>query len=85
MCIRDRPFTVYGIVASAENMASGTAFRPGDVLSTMNGKTTVSYTHLRAHETVLDIVCRLLLEKKKRNTKGEGSALGKYSRQYTKA
>src|SRR5664280_3329353 len=27
----------------------------------------VSYTHLRAHETVLDIVCRLLLEKKKKN------------------
>ena len=27
---------------------------------------TVSYTHLRAHETVLDPVCRLLLEKKKR-------------------
>ena len=27
---------------------------------------TVSYTHLRAHETVLDLVCRLLLEKKKR-------------------
>ena len=26
----------------------------------------VSYTHLRAHETVLDLVCRLLLEKKKR-------------------
>ena len=26
---------------------------------------TVSYTHLRAHETVLDIVCPLLLEKKK--------------------
>ena len=29
----------------------------------------VSYTHLRAHETVLDLVCRLLLEKKK--TKNE--------------
>ena len=27
----------------------------------------VSYTHLRAHETVLDLVCRLLLEKKKQN------------------
>ena len=27
----------------------------------------VSYTHLRAHETVLDLVCRLLLEKKKHN------------------
>ena len=25
----------------------------------------VSYKHLRAHETVLDLVCRLLLEKKK--------------------
>ena len=27
---------------------------------------TVSYTHLRAHETVLDLVCRLLLEKQKK-------------------
>ena len=26
----------------------------------------VSYTHLRAHETVLDLVCRLLLVKKKK-------------------
>ena len=29
----------------------------------------VSYTHLRAHETVLDLVCRLLLEKKKHKEK----------------
>ena len=29
----------------------------------------VSYTHLRAHETVLDLVCRLLLEKKKTQRK----------------
>src|SRR5450759_67074 len=29
------------------------------------GVVTVSYTHLRAHETRHDIVCRLLLEKKK--------------------
>ena len=27
-----------------------------------------SYTHLRAHETVLDLVCRLLLEKNKSKT-----------------
>ena len=27
----------------------------------------VSYTHLRAHETVLDLVCRLLLEKKNKS------------------
>ena len=32
----------------------------------LDGALTVSYTHLRAHETVLDLVCRLLLEKKKR-------------------
>ncbi len=30
--------------------------------------TPVSYTHLRAHETVLDLVCRLLLEKKNKHT-----------------
>src|SRR5450756_2734063 len=28
----------------------------------------VSYTHLRAHETRHDLVCRLLLEKKKNDT-----------------
>src|SRR5450756_2293533 len=31
----------------------------------------VSYTHLRAHETRHALVCRLLLEKKKTNGKGE--------------
>eukprot|EP00831_Metopus_contortus_P023912 TRINITY_DN20984_c0_g1_i3.p1 TRINITY_DN20984_c0_g1~~TRINITY_DN20984_c0_g1_i3.p1 ORF type:complete len:447 (+),score=50.92 TRINITY_DN20984_c0_g1_i3:136-1476(+) len=33
-----------------------------------NNTQTVSYTHLRAHETSLHLVCRLLLEKKKKNT-----------------
>ena len=28
----------------------------------------VSYTHIRAHETVLDLVCRLLLDKKNDHT-----------------
>ena len=31
---------------------------------TIGSAKAVSYTHLRAHETVLDLVCRLLLEKK---------------------
>ena len=31
----------------------------------MNIATSVSYTHLRAHETLRHLVCRLLLEKKK--------------------
>ena len=35
----------------------------------------VSYTHLRAHETVLDLVCRLLLEKKTIETKYNNSIL----------
>ena len=34
----------------------------------INWMVAVSYTHLRAHETVLDLVCRLLLEKKKKYT-----------------
>ena len=33
----------------------------------LTGAGPVSYTHLRAHETVLDLVCRLLLEKKQPN------------------
>ena len=31
----------------------------------LSARATVSYTHLRAHETRHDLVCRLLLEKKK--------------------
>ncbi|CZS11650.1 hypothetical protein CDFC105_93863 [Clostridioides difficile] len=35
----------------------------------MNSMVTVSYTHLRAHETGRNLVCRLLLEKKKTKDK----------------
>ena len=35
----DVPFTVHGIIAAAENMPSDTAFRPGDVVTALNGKT----------------------------------------------
>src|SRR5665811_1848272 len=38
---------------------------PGEILASMGNYVAnadaVSYTHLRAHETVLDLVCRLLL------------------------
>lgn len=33
------PYEVYGILASCENMISGNAFRPGDIVTAMNGKT----------------------------------------------
>ena len=39
-------------------------FKQGTVAKAL-GIETVSYTHLRAHETRHDLVCRLLLEKKK--------------------
>src|SRR5664280_2058996 len=39
-------------------------FVPGERLVMRTAQGPVSYTHLRAHETVLDLVCRLLLEKK---------------------
>ena len=41
---------------------SDTIKRAGELLRAAGA---VSYTHLRAHETVLDLVCRLLLAKKK--------------------
>src|SRR5664280_1996109 len=40
------------------------SFELKNILGSITTKA-VSYTHLRAHETVLDLVCRLLLEKKK--------------------
>ena len=42
---------------------------PEEEFDTVSGMLPVSYTHLRAHETVLDLVCRLLLEKKKKKKK----------------
>ena len=40
------------------------AILDGNVKRVLTRVLAVSYTHLRAHETVLDLVCRLLLEKK---------------------
>ena len=37
---------------------------PDSWITEFNYLAPVSYTHLRAHETVLEIVCRILLEKK---------------------
>ncbi len=33
------PYPVVGVIAAAENMPSGTAYRPGDIVTAMSGKT----------------------------------------------
>ena len=51
-----------GVLRTAGELARETRRHPAILLGP------VSYTHLRAHETVLDLVCRLLLENKKKPT-----------------
>ena len=66
MCIRDSLNTITmlsSILLDAQNL--GNLGLGGGVAALGAGLAAVSYTHLRAHETVLDLVCRLLLEKKK--------------------
>ena len=65
MCIRDSiipalliRISMFSVFARIVDIASFTEVSFVTSIS-------VSYTHLRAHETVLDLVCRLLLEKKK--------------------
>ena len=53
--------SIAGTLNKKENLAATSLFNP-------TKRAPVSYTHLRAHETVLDLVCRLLLEKKKKQT-----------------
>ena len=68
MCIRDRCHAfLYKREGDFRNrsVVDLCAIEEGGV---HKGIIAVSYTHLRAHETVLDLVCRLLLEKKKNNT-----------------
>ena len=66
MCIRDRVHALRSIdldIAQGEYLSvMGPSGSGKSTLLNMLGP--VSYTHLRAHETVLDLVCRLLLEKK---------------------
>ena len=56
--------TVFGIVGIEDDV--GGSLPP---VAEVERVKAVSYTHLRAHETVLDLVCRLLLEKKNEKTK----------------
>src|SRR5678815_6051042 len=48
------------------NKVEVTAYIPGEGHNLQEHSIAVSYTHLRAHETPEHLVCRLLLEKKKK-------------------
>ena len=65
MCIRDRVLAVGIGRRQVAHDAGGGHARQFVRCRVGRGRDAVSYTHLRAHETVLDLVCRLLLEKKK--------------------
>ena len=60
---------LYASIEKESNMLLK-CFRTNNAVNTYNqlvaaqGFRTVSYTHLRAHETKANLVCRLLLEKK---------------------
>ena len=56
---------IYQSKLSGYSLITSTTIISGYSLTTPTTINSVSYTHLRAHETVLDLVCRLLLEKKK--------------------
>ena len=68
MCIRDRAGSVEGLGFLEGLHGLSVAEAEGDLGHVDAAVGPVSYTHLRAHETVLDLVCRLLLEKKKTRT-----------------
>ena len=59
-----RPDRRVGIQARADGKGPAAA-RHLHAGNRRHDRAPVSYTHLRAHETVLDLVCRLLLENKK--------------------
>ena len=67
MCVRDR--TAIGADLRRGPFGEGERIQLTDPKGRLHTITlgAVSYTHLRAHETVLDLVCRLLLEKKTTN------------------
>ena len=65
MCIRDRLQIDVGDEVELRIIDRGVGAITLNNINLAMASNAVSYTHLRAHETVLDLVCRLLLEKKK--------------------
>src|SRR5678816_2899253 len=66
MCIRDSHSFRTGLQRVKQpGAAERLGMEAGDAAARLVVTPSVSYTHLRAHETPEHLVCRLLLEKKK--------------------
>ena len=65
MCIRDSHGHLVDGLGAPDDRVGGVEHLDAQGEAPLDQVAPVSYTHLRAHETVLDLVCRLLLEKKK--------------------
>ncbi|WP_460413935.1 hypothetical protein, partial [Staphylococcus aureus] len=69
LMIRRPPRSTQGVSSAASDVykrqIKGFASHLGIGILISMFTATVSYTHLRAHETLSDLVCRLLLEKKR--------------------
>ena len=64
MCIRDSVVAEHVRIRRSARLVLPQEMREDPILVFAGEIDPVSYTHLRAHETVLDLVCRLLLAKK---------------------
>ena len=64
MCIRDRGLSDGAGADGAVGAGALAGVSLEEMAMTDWNPAAVSYTHLRAHETVLELVCRLLLETK---------------------
>ena len=63
-CIEDKVILITGASSGFGMVTAKKCVEHG--AKVVLGARTVSYTHLRAHETGRNLVCRLLLEKKKK-------------------
>ena len=66
MCIRDRLQAVTSQITELKMKFDQKDYKSVNAAAPALLTQAVSYTHLRAHETPEHLVCRLLLEKKKR-------------------
>ena len=77
MCIRDRDYPSTDVAENIMSYMKADRSIQDPIMTNSESVLPVSYTHLRAHETVLDLVCRLLLEKK-----NQTQSLLKFSNKY---